>query len=88
MDTHVSLRYAAAARALPAAVTKVMVADGSDIFFQRDPFDLVRRYATADLLFFGDRGDDAAEGARYFRFRLNECGPAELKDPVGGPRRF
>ncbi|KAH8093977.1 hypothetical protein JL720_3957 [Aureococcus anophagefferens] len=54
-------------------VEHVMVADGSDVFFQRDPFDLSRRYGAAELLFFGDRGDRFPEGERYFRQRLNEC---------------
>ncbi|KAH8097130.1 hypothetical protein JL720_7 [Aureococcus anophagefferens] len=42
---------------MPDSVEHVMVADGSGVFFQRDPFDLSRRYGAAELLFFGDRGD-------------------------------
>jgi len=65
--------YAACLRALPPSVARVLVADGSDVFFQRDPFELLRRYAAASLLFFGDRGDDPDEGRRYFRRRMLEC---------------
>jgi len=69
--------YAACVRALPVSIQRVLIADGSDVYFQRDPFGLLRRYG-ADLFFFGDRGDDAKEGERYFRQRLGEC--ASLAD--------
>ena len=78
--------YAACLRALPPSVARVLVADGSDVFFQRDPFELLRRYAAASLLFFGDRGDDPDEGRRYFRRRMLECpgldAPLERVDDV------
>ena len=66
---------------MPAAVGYVMIADGSDVYFQRDPFDLARRYAPAELLFFGDRGDTFPEGRRYFRQRMTECADESRKGP-------
>ena len=53
-----------------------MIADGSDVFFQRDPFELARRTPNAELIFFGDRGDSPPEGERYFRLRMDQCADA------------
>lgn len=74
--------YASVLRSMPDSVERVMVADGSDVFFQRDPFDLSRRYGAAELLFFGDRGDTFPEGERYFRQRLDECADDARKAPA------
>lgn len=67
---------------MPESVEYVMIADGSDVYFQRDPFELARRHAPAELIFFGDRGDDFKEGERYFRQRMGECADAARKTPA------
>jgi len=56
----------------------VMIADGSDVFFQRNPFSLSRQYATYSLLFFGDRGDSASKARSYFRRCMGQCGDPRL----------
>ena len=42
-----------------------MHVDGSDVFFQQDPFELTKG-PQVDGIFFGDRGDKPGEGARFF----------------------
>ena len=44
-----------------------MIADGSDVYFQRDPFELSRAHPDAQLIFFGDRGDDPSGAASSVR---------------------
>lgn len=73
--------YASIVAGLPPTIAKVMVADGSDVFFQRDPFALAAAHPAAALLFFGDRGDDPDEGGRYFRRRMAECADERYRDP-------
>jgi len=52
----------------------VAVADGADIVWQQDPFDLMKENQKADAIFFGDRGDDHGEGRAYFEKRCKAIG--------------
>jgi len=74
--------YATALRGDASGYENVMIADGSDVFFQRDPFELSAKLGPAvDLIFFGDRADDFKEGERYFRLRMNQCADKTLTAP-------
>lgn len=58
------------------------IADGADIFFQRNPFELAVQYPTADLMFFGDRNDIPSRGVEFFNRMMPLCTSRERKDPV------
>ena len=44
----------------------IFIADGADIFFQRDPFELAVQNPGADFVFFGDRNDIPSRGTEFF----------------------
>lgn len=52
----------------------VAIVDGADVMFQKNPFDLMQENPNADVLFFGDRGDDQSRGRVYFQARTSTIG--------------
>jgi len=51
----------------------IFIADGADLFFQRNPFELAVEYPDADLVFFGDRGDSPSSGKQFFDRMMPNC---------------
>lgn len=51
----------------------IFIADGADLFFQRNPFELAVEYPAADLVFFGDRGDSPHRGKEFFDRMMPKC---------------
>jgi hypothetical protein len=58
----------------------IFIADGADLYFQRNPFELAVEYPTADLVFFGDRGDDVPRGKQFFDRMMPKCESSKRKE--------
>ncbi|CAK0848274.1 unnamed protein product [Prorocentrum cordatum] len=59
----------------------IFIADGADLYFQRNPFELAVEYPSADLVFFGDRGDSPSRGKQFFDRMMPRCESSKRNEP-------
>jgi len=59
----------------------IFIADGADLYFQRNPFELAVEYPGADLVFFGDRGDSPSRGKQFFDRMMPRCESSKRNEP-------